>query len=287
MCRLLSFVWAYCYHDWQSVILLIWIVHSTMFKSTKRFKIAMLFFYLPVITIIFFWYYVTNIWGLLRWADQDQQRITTLYKYGFYKMHIPPLEIGFMFCNVVCFIKLAQILKPESEDASQKSFLSKLGNPNSSIMVQFLFLFLIYVEYPLMLFLVLAGLDKMDVYHIMMLLFFICYTLTPSLIKDRSIILLVYANLFVLEKYIFTLVYKPGTDTHNWIEILGLSTPYDPSENQQYFRYKPRADQWILVLLTLSLYRRQEVLGTDDKEKFMLYTRQAENQIKLRLPTFY
>ena len=34
-----------------------------------------------------------------------------------------------------------------------------------------------YIEYPLMIFLVLAGLDKMDIYHITMLFFFVWYTL--------------------------------------------------------------------------------------------------------------
>ena len=119
-----------------------------------------------------------------------------------------------------------------------------------------------------MLFLVLAGLDKMDVYHIMMLIFFVVYTLTPGIIRGRPIILLVYAGIFILEKYIYTLIYKPGTEVADWVEILGLSTNYDPPVTTEYFRYKPRFDQWILVLLTLSLYRRQEVLGTDDQERF-------------------
>lgn len=55
--------------------------------------------------------------------------------------------------------------------------VTKIGNRKSSIFYQFLFLFLIYIEYPMMLFLVIAGLDKMDIYHVTMLLFFVWYTL--------------------------------------------------------------------------------------------------------------
>ena len=115
-----------------------------------------------------------------------------------------------------------------------------------------------------MLFLVMAGLDKMDVYHIVMLLAFIAYTLYPKVINDRPIILLIYANFFLLEKYLYTLITTTNSTT-NWMEILGLHTDFDPYETQEYFRYKPKFDQWALVLLTFCLYRRQLILGTDDQ----------------------
>ena len=78
-----------------------------------------------------------------------------------------------------------------------------------------------------MLFLVFAGLDKMDVYHITMLFFFVWYTLKPSIIKNNSIFLLVYADLFVLEKYIFTM-FEISENPKSWIVIMGFSSNYDP-----------------------------------------------------------
>ena len=91
---------------------------------------------------------------------------------------------------------------------------------------QFLFLFLVYIEYPLMLFLVFAGLDKMDIYHITMLFFFVWYTLKPSIIMNKSIFLLAYADLFVLEKYIYTM-FNMAEDPKNWITVMGFSTTYN------------------------------------------------------------
>ena len=78
-----------------------------------------------------------------------------------------------------------------------------------------------------MLFLVMAGLDKMDVYHIVMLLAFIAYTLHPKIINDRPIVLLIYANFFLVEKYLYTLISKTN-DTSAWMEVLGLHTDFDP-----------------------------------------------------------
>ena len=92
-----------------------------------------------------------------------------------------------------------------------------------------------------MLFLVFAGLDKMDIYHITMLFFFVWYTLNPSIIKNNSIWLLVYADLFVLEKYIYTM-FDVNEDPKNWITVMGFSTKYDPNSDEEYFRYTPRFD---------------------------------------------
>ena len=85
---------------------------------------------------------------------------------------------------------------------------------------------MIYIEYPLMLFLVIAGLDKMDVYHIVMLFYFVWYTLKPSIIKNSSIFLLIYANLFIMEKYLYTLC-ETKDNPRNWIEVMGFNTTYD------------------------------------------------------------
>ena len=78
----------------------------------------------------------------------------------------------------------------------------------------------------MMLFLVIAGLDKMDIYHITMLFFFVWYTLRPQIIKNNSIYLLIYANLFVLEKYVYTMFHMDD-EPKNWIQIFGFNTDYD------------------------------------------------------------
>lgn len=127
-----------------------------------------------------------------------------------------------------------------------------------------------------MLFLVLAGLDKMDIYHITMLFFFVWYTLKPSIIKNNSIFLLIYADLFVLEKYIYTM-FDVSENPRNWIEVMGFSTEFDYDSKKEYFRYMPRVDQWLLVMLTFCLYRRQEILGIYDGDRFEEYRTKAQN----------
>ena len=146
-----------------------------------------------------------------------------------------------MFSGLLSFCYLVRQLGKDNKK-NERDLISKIGNSNASILYQFLFLFLRYVEYPLMLFLVLAGLDKMDVYHIMMLLFFVWYTLKPKIIQKWSVYLLLYANMFLLEKYIYSLCYNAEDDPANWIEVIGLNTAYDDESTSEYWRYHPRFD---------------------------------------------
>lgn len=114
-----------------------------------------------------------------------------------------------MFISVLILTRLAVILGPSVnglQEYDSKRLLDKLGDKKASIVYHFSFLFLRYIEYPLMLFLVVAGLLKMDVYHIVLLLVFVVYTLFPNVVVNNSVYLLVYSLFFILEKYIYSLV---------------------------------------------------------------------------------
>ena len=58
----------------------------------------------------------------------------------------------------------------------------------------------------MMIFLVLDGVSSMDVYHAMYIVFFVIYTLYPQVVNHYSIVLLIYADLFVLLKYLDSLI---------------------------------------------------------------------------------
>ena len=65
ICRLLGFIWMYMYHDWQSLPILVWLLHSTLYQDSVALKKCMAYFYLPLFTLIFLWYYVININGIM------------------------------------------------------------------------------------------------------------------------------------------------------------------------------------------------------------------------------
>ena len=75
--------------------------------------------------------------------------------------------------------------------------------------------------------LILAGLDVMDVYHVALIGFFIVYMLYSERLHNFALILLIYVDFFVLEKYVYSLCMKSEKQP-NWTTILGLSTSYNP-----------------------------------------------------------
>ena len=64
----MCFTWCYMYHDWQSLLVLIWLLHSTLFRSTTLFVKVTAYFYLPMFMLIVLQYYVANIYGMVDWA---------------------------------------------------------------------------------------------------------------------------------------------------------------------------------------------------------------------------
>ena len=132
----------------------------------------------------------------------------------------------------------------------------------SNAFYQLLFIILIYIEYPLMIFLVMDGVSEMDLHHIMYIVAFILYTLWPMLINRFSIVLLIYADFFIFIKYFYSLWIKNNDSEKNWMLVVGIQSNYDTSQTQEYFRYMPRFDQWFIIFLSLLLYRRQIVLSS-------------------------
>ena len=108
----------------------------------------------------------------------------------------------------------------------------------------------------------------MDFYHIMLLLFFVAYMLNEKLFNKGILALVIFANFFILETYIFTLVVglKWARKPSIWPRATGLGpSDYNPGTNKQYFRFKPPPDQWIILILALAQYRRLTFLGNNDE----------------------
>ena len=47
-----------------------------------------------------------------------------------------------------------------------------------------------------------SGVNKIDFYHVFLMFFFVAYVLWPRCFKRNFIVLLVYVDFFVFEKYI-------------------------------------------------------------------------------------
>jgi hypothetical protein len=86
--------------------------------------------------------------------------------------------------------------------------IQKILHKQTNFFYQAMLLCIIYIEFPLILALVIIGVRVIDVYHISLILWFVLYMISPKFFNKSIIVLLIYANLFLLETYIYTLVEK-------------------------------------------------------------------------------
>lgn len=104
-------------------------------------------------------------------------------------------------------------------------------------------MFLLFTNLDLICFVVIffSGVNKVDFYHIALIFFFVAFALWPKCFKRNFIILLIYVDFFVLEKYIYTLFSTYLSPDSLFVQIsivMGFSTEYDMED--KYFKYKPK-----------------------------------------------
>ena len=73
-----------------------------------------------------------------------------------------------------------------------------------------------------MLCLVLFGVAQMDFYHIMLLFFFVAYMLNTKLFNKYILVLVIFANFFIVETYIYTLCAGVELEKKIWPRATGL-----------------------------------------------------------------
>ena len=74
------------YHDYQSLVPLLWLLGSTVFKRSRRFVRFTTYFFFPLMIAVYLFYFIVNIPGIVIYHSS---RFPYMYKYGFYNMSVP------------------------------------------------------------------------------------------------------------------------------------------------------------------------------------------------------
>jgi hypothetical protein len=93
-----------------------------------------------------------------------------------------------------------------------------------------------------MLILVFMGLYTNNFYHLSLLFFFIFYMISPDCFNKNIKLLLIYANVYILEKYLYTLIADYTKEAGVWWDVTGFEAIYDPTTEREYFRYTVKWD---------------------------------------------
>ncbi len=126
--------------------------------------------------------------------------------------------------------------------------------------------FLSHMDKVIILITFFVGLNNSDIYHLGLLVFFLCYILYPRCMKKTFLFFQLYVQFFVLSHYIyvvFRFYYTQGSDFDRWIRFFGIGTNYEASDS--YFVFRPNISQWVLIFLTF-LQMRIYLNQSDDEE---------------------
>jgi hypothetical protein len=133
-----------------------------------------------------------------------------------------------------------------------------------------------------------SGVNKIDFYHIFLMFFFVAFIVAPVWFKKNYIYLLYYVNFFVFEKYGYTLIdhyFAPNSWVQQLLDVLGLSTDYDEMSDKQYFRYVPKPQQWLLIVVIFLQYQVHKL--TQNEKLVDKFADEVSGNFKQRYPRIY
>ena len=77
-----------------------------------------------------------------------------------------------------------------------------------------------------------SGLAKLDLYHLIMLFVFVWAALYPAAFQRNIVWVLIYADVFIIAKYIFSMI-QTTTVVDPLFVLIGLSSnKYNPDNNK-------------------------------------------------------
>lgn len=123
-------------------------------------------------------------------------------------------------------------------------------------------LFFPYFDNILILIIVVSGLNKVDLYHVLCLFIFVAFLIRPKYKKPLTIFVIAYGMFFIMAKFTYTLIsddYILEQDTQDLLEVIGIKTVYTPENEFKLFAYEFKSQQWTLVVVGYLHYFQQRL----------------------------
>mmetsp|Transcript_16781 Transcript_16781/g.25854 ORF Transcript_16781/g.25854 Transcript_16781/m.25854 type:complete len:398 (+) Transcript_16781:2142-3335(+) len=258
-------VFAYMYHDWEALIPLMWIGHSFLTFSVFQFRKPSFMIYMPLIfgLVLFLFlininYVFTEIFNKDHGTVEHEKTVYGLIEYQYQILEV--LFSHFMVYTFVLWLKSGESLTVEQDDFDQQalSFMKTLSRPESSSLENLLLLSIPYIEQVFLVMVALSGLNKMDIYHVFFLFYFVAFLLKSDMKRTLTYLLIIYGYTFILLKYIFSLllITMPEIDQHTQdvLDFIGIGTSFDQGKDFKLFEYQFWPQQWGIVIVSYLFY---------------------------------
>lgn len=228
--RFCCFGWIFLYFCFQSLVSLAILLHSIVYINEKSFMNALKFIYMPLLWLVFMFNYIVNIQSLF----DDSLYISENWRFGIF--YYEPAFIHLLFqlftlfygCfTIYLFRNYHDELAKEAEDKAKKEkrkeqkrdrMMSATSNfksssrsfagsesvlmreefgPRRSHTYEIILRYILKnIDITLMIVLYIAGVNRIDVYHMILLLLFAVFIMYPEGFR-RNFILLLYFMFFI------------------------------------------------------------------------------------------
>ena len=145
--------------------------------------------------------------------------------------------------NQYCFfawIKSCENLSPADDNFELQgvTLMRRLSGQKSNIIHNLILLTFPCYEAVLLVIILVSGLNKIDLYHVLYLVIFVAFIIWPSKRYIMTPIIVLYAILFLLMKYVWSMYCEQDLFQHFIFEIVGISS--DLRVGTEYFRIYKR-----------------------------------------------
>ena len=108
--------------------------------------------------------------------------------------------------------------------------MENLSQKDSNLLFNLIVLFFPYFDNILILIIVVSGLNKVDLYHVLCLFIFVLFLVIPKYKRSLTIFVIVYGMFFIMAKFTYTLIkddYDISEETVGLLDAIGIGTVYE------------------------------------------------------------
>ena len=175
-----------------------------------------------------------------------------IWNYGFFRFSNAFAEVMVwqIFLTINFFwVKTQENVSNLDENLGHQGarFFRYMSQKNSYTFQNILILMVPNIEQFLLLIILLSGLEKVDVYHIIFLFLFINFLVFQNRKELLTRILIFSSSFFILGKYFFSLF--SSEESKDFLEIIGLYTNIELKDQQTYFEYPFKIQEWLVLFM--------------------------------------
>ena len=238
--QVLCFVQAYMYHDFESLVSLCFVLIA--FLPSTHFRTAQIAYwcFLPMMVLVYLFYYCVNINGALTWRniDADDSKKARWHIFGFYSIQYPPLNFTALFLTLVVVCAFTRLAYSNEALPNKDQRQEKKKVQDFTFFDQLFYLFLVNLDYFTLYCLTIVGLWQVDLYHLSIMAIFVWAALKPDSFKRNIIFVVLYTFAFTVARYVYSLMGPLGYD-YGTIDIL-IGFKIMKHTNRVYFDFLPQ-----------------------------------------------